>query len=124
MMVRFSYVISRMLRAGAMYDLINVGNVGQWRDGPILSQAPYPAVLVARAVAQNGKLVLVLYPGEPQPQYELVIRNLHPETAYSVICNGCLSQSLAPGATVRDILIRITGRTEVIITPVSIIILP
>ena len=50
-------------------DMVNKGLPEAWKTGPILAEASYPAVIVARAVTDGQALDLVLHAGaEPGPQ--------------------------------------------------------
>lgn len=55
----------RFSRKDGFFDLVNRGNLPEWNTGPILDEAPYPQVLVARAVTDGAALHLVLRRGDP-----------------------------------------------------------
>ncbi len=58
-------------------DLI-VGGPLASPDGPVLAEAPYPDVLVARATNDGGALDLVLRPGRAGGRFDLAVERLHP----------------------------------------------
>lgn len=89
----------------------------EWSTGPILADAPYPEVLVARAVTDGHRLDLVLRPGTTDATVtELVVRRLSPHETYSVT-GGTRPSVTADGNGVALIGVHLTGRTEVRVVP-------
>ncbi|WP_313802349.1 hypothetical protein [Sphingobium sp.] len=75
--------MGRFSRKDGFYDLVNRGNHENWNKGPILAEAPYPGVLVARAVSDGENLELVLRPGEAGGgTYVLELARLRPGARY------------------------------------------
>jgi len=106
----------RLARTNALHDLVNVGMPDSWRDGPVLEQATYPDVLVAKAVSDGTALDLVCYPGRKGSRQTLTIGQLKPGQAYR--CEGATE----PGATADghgnlDLEIDLDGRTELRVVP-------
>jgi len=60
---RMNLAGARFLRPGGLYDAVHSGMPAHWRTGPILDEAPYPEVLVRRAVSDGNDLDLVLSAG-------------------------------------------------------------
>lgn len=54
---------ARVLRSNGFHDLVAHGMPQAWREGPLLSEATYPDVLVAGAVSDGAALHLHLAPG-------------------------------------------------------------
>lgn len=78
------YAMARFGRAQGMSDLVN-GNIPEaWRQGPLLTEAAYPAVLVARAVSDGSGLELVLRAGEGPQRTTLALGRLQPGRTYRV----------------------------------------
>jgi hypothetical protein len=83
-------------RKNGFFDLVNRGNPESWDTGPILSEAPYPGVLVARAVTDGEALELVLRPGTPDAGRVAVrLARLVPRRRYSV--RGAVESELTAG---------------------------
>lgn len=87
-------------RPDAHYDRVNTGLPKPWATGPILEQAPYPDVLVARAVTDGVALDLVLRPGTVPGRRRLGLTRLRPGGRYRVT-----------GAVEREITADQLGRT-------------
>jgi len=86
-------------------------------DAPYLSEAAYPAVLVARAVAKNRGLSLVLYPGLASGPQHIAFGGLMPERHYHVEGGAGGFLRADPDGTAR-LTVPLTGRTPLRIFPV------
>ncbi len=84
--------LARFGRRGGFHDLVAVGPDDAIREGPVLAEAPYPDVLVARAVSDGAALDLVLRPGSARGRFPLVVANLRPHSRYAV--SGATEASL------------------------------
>jgi linalool dehydratase/isomerase-like protein len=73
-----------------------------WDHGPRLADAAYPAVLVAKAVAHQDRLDLVLYPGDRPGRRFLHLDRLQPGACYRT-----------PGAVTADVTADAAGRATV-----------
>jgi hypothetical protein len=107
----------RFSRKDGLFDLVNRGNRPEWDTGPILDGAPYPDVLVARAVTDGRRLDLVLRPGRLEGgRHPLGIRRLVPGSRYWVLgaLDGYIEADTEGGAIVT---VDLTGRTEIAIFP-------
>jgi hypothetical protein len=72
-------------RKNGFFDLVNRGNPAAWNTGPVLDEAPYPQVLVARAVTDGAALELVLRPGTPDTgRVAIRLARLVPRRRYEV----------------------------------------
>lgn len=135
--------IGRVERDGVVhYNASNLGNLmviessfgitGGWREaictrppvsvlrGPILADATYPDVLVARAVSRDGDdLDLLLYPGRtPGLQHAIGIERLKPGRRYRV--EGGLAASEMPDSQGRlRVAVRLDGPTTVRVLPAA-----
>jgi len=93
---------------------VREGPVASTLTGPLLVEARYPHVLVARAFSDGENLELVLYPGGSSHLEQLGIERLRPNTQYR-----CSSGN--PSAFVSDafgkatIDVPLNGRTQVLI---------
>ncbi|MFW0796923.1 hypothetical protein AAFP30_24170 [Gordonia sp. CPCC 205515] len=82
-----AYALARFLRRDDLRGLA-VGEVPDaWRTGPILTQAAYPDILVAKAVTDGDGLDLVLYPGSGPVRTTIGVSRLAPRTRYRL--TGC-----------------------------------
>src|SRR5690606_12021026 len=87
-------------------------------EGPVLSEARYPDVLVARAFSHGDDLELVLYPGREARPQRIVISRLRPGGEYAV--QGANGQRFtASGAGTAELSVMLDGRTPVGIAPVQ-----
>ncbi len=66
----------------AFRGLVSDGVPGRWRIGPILADAAYPDVLVARAVSDGDDLELVLRPGNGSLRTTIAVERLRPGHTY------------------------------------------
>ena len=65
--------------------MITEGPEEQTRRGPLLDEAPFPGVLVAKAYSHDGdSLDLVLYPGKEAGKFELGFSRLRPGETYDM----------------------------------------
>jgi Linalool dehydratase/isomerase len=76
--------MGRMMRHHAWHDLIRHGLPAGVLESPTLAEAPYPDVLVARAVSDGRDLDLELVPGDGPGRVNLRLANLAPGQAYVV----------------------------------------
>jgi Linalool dehydratase/isomerase len=89
-------------RKNGFFDLVNRGNPEEWNAGPVLEEAPYPDVLVARAVTDGDALHLVLRPGGSDTgRVGIRLGRLIPGRGYVV-----------SGAAPADFIAGIDGRAE------------
>ena len=107
----------RVNRANGMHDLVARGMPDAWRRGPVLEEAQYPAVLVAKAVSDGQALELVLYPGLERGRRELGLAQLVPGRRYR--CGGCVEAEVLADAQGRArIALDLEDRHELRVEPV------
>lgn len=94
--------LGRFGRYSALRDLLAFGAPEQWRTGPVLAQAGYPDVLVARAVTDGHALDLVLRPGGGPVRTTLAIERLVPGREYAV--TGAAESTVTADASGRALL--------------------
>lgn len=90
-----THLMARFGRVGAMRDLVNGAVPAAWRRGPILAQAAYPDVLVARAVTDGEALELILRAGGDAGRTTLAIQRLAPGREYSI--DGAVDGAVTAG---------------------------
>jgi hypothetical protein len=108
--------LGRFGRRSALRDLVVFGAPEAWRRGPVLADAAYPDVLVAKAVTDGQALDLVLLPGAGPVRTRIGIERLVPHRTYAVTgaVDGEVVASSA-GAAVVDV--ELGGRRELRIAP-------
>jgi hypothetical protein len=108
--------LARFTRENALDDLVHGRLPEQWRTGPVLAEAAYPDVLVARAVTDGAGLELVLRPGAGAVRATLGLRRLTPGRVYSV--SGAATDRVTAdhdGAALVDV--DLADRTEITVRP-------
>ncbi|MGK8523052.1 hypothetical protein ACRS6B_16480 [Nocardia asteroides] len=110
------HALARFTRADGLRDLI-LGTVPpEWRTGPILGVAPYPDVLVAKAVTDGSALDLVLRPGGSAKRVRLALERLLPRRTYRV--TGATEPTLIADDSGRGVVeVDLGGRRDVRVTP-------
>lgn len=112
-----SQVVALMGRIVRHQDLVHGTLDGPSENcmrGPLLADAPFPAVLVAKAYSQNGNdLDLVLYNGERSGKFELRFERLAPGQEYD-LGNGQSVVADDKGGAKATFLV--DGRTDIKIT--------
>lgn len=84
--------LGRFGRHSALRDLVVHGAPDAWRAGPVLANAAYPDVLVAKAVTDGTALDLVLRPGAGPTRTSLHLARLVPGRTYTV--TGALTDTV------------------------------
>lgn len=114
--VNAMYVIARFGRSGAFRDLVTAGRDEATATGPVLDAAPYPDVLVARAVTDGTDLDLVLRSDNGGGRYPLELARLRPGATYSV--TGAVADTLTADRDGRArIEADVEGRVELALAP-------
>ncbi|HEY2735776.1 MAG TPA: hypothetical protein VGI70_17380, partial [Polyangiales bacterium] len=107
----------RINRANGMHDLVSRGMPEAWRRGPLLEEAAYPHVLVAKALSDGRALDLVVYPGHEPGRRELGFTQLTPGGRYR--CAGAVESELVADAQGRArIHVDLDGRHQLQMQPV------
>jgi hypothetical protein len=103
---------ARIVRRDDFRNAVVKGPPARAVSGPILAEAKYPDVLVARAHSLGGDLELVLYPGvQPGPQ-RLRLERLRPGALYAL--NGARENVCRADDTgAASIVVDLQGRTPV-----------
>ncbi|KQU04012.1 hypothetical protein ASG56_11335 [Rhodococcus sp. Leaf7] len=109
-------LMARFSRPAANRDLVGAGLPTQWLTGPQLAEAPYPDVLVARAVSDGRDLDLVLFPGATGSRVTLVVDRLVPRRTYRV--RGAVTEAVQSDDDGRArVQVDLAGRTAVRLDP-------
>jgi hypothetical protein len=104
------------MRTGDFRKSFVVGPPQSVFEGPILADARYPDVLVAKAFSRGDDLELVLYPGAGAGTQKLGVERLKPGATYELQGgNGATFRADDLGRATLEIDLR--GRTPVQITP-------
>lgn len=108
--------LGRFGRRSGLRDLVAFGPPREWRDGPVLDEAAYPDVLVARAVSDGAALDLVLVPGEGPLRTRIGLAQLRPGASYDV--RGAWPETVVADGEGRAALeVDLGRRTEVRVSP-------
>jgi hypothetical protein len=97
-------------------QLVTQGPAESTRRGPVLTDASYPEVLVARAFSRGEDLELTLYPGKSDGQQSLKVERLQPNRRYMVSGAAC-DTLVADSSGSASLTVRLSGRSPVRITP-------
>ncbi|KAM6529606.1 hypothetical protein FALCPG4_007736 [Fusarium falciforme] len=115
-----SQVIALMARLVKQRDLANAtlhGPSDEALSGPLLEDAPFPEVLVAKAYSEDGKkLDLVLYNGKEPGSFKLGFERLAPGKQYSLSTGGSVTANSTGKAWAE---VKINGRTQIILQPAA-----
>ncbi|KAF2490591.1 hypothetical protein BU16DRAFT_518028 [Lophium mytilinum] len=114
----FFYNMARLkgtlLRRNDWLNLVREGPSKTALAGPILSQVPYPGVLVAKARSHTSKdLELVLYPSAAAGDFTLGVSRLEPGRKYTY----GKQEATADSSGNIHISVHVEGRTPVTLTP-------
>ena len=108
--------LGRFGRHSGVRDLLVFGAPEAWRRGPVLAEADYPDVLVARAVTDGRGLDLVLRPGNGTVRARLGLGGLVPDRTYDV--RGAVEPTVVASATgTARFHVDLGGRLEVTVVP-------
>jgi hypothetical protein len=86
--------------------------------GPMLEEAKYPDVLVAKAFSKGSDLELVLFPGGAAGVQELGVNRLRPNQTYRV-SGATVDQIAADENGGIRLQVPLNGRTRVLVEPIS-----
>jgi hypothetical protein len=86
--------------------------------GPILTDAKYPDVLVARAFSNGDDLELVLYPGANPGRQDIRVERLRPGSKYAMR-NGSEHTFTADNNGAASLSVELNGRTPIHIVPAN-----
>jgi len=112
------HVMARFTTENAMADLM-AGKVPKpWKTGPILAQAGYPDVLVARAVTDGRALDLVLRPGNGCGRTVLGVERLAPRHDY-VVTGGVDNTLTADDDGCALLTVDLDDRLEILLRPAA-----
>jgi len=109
---------ARMVRCGDFRKAVTQGPPEAVFRGPLLTEARYPDVLVARAHSDGNDLDLVLYPGGLPGTQRLRVERLRPGLRYLVVGAG-EPELVADESGAAWIGVELRGRTSVRITPAA-----
>jgi hypothetical protein len=117
-MANFYALLGRFGRHSGLRDLVGFGAPAAWRTGPVLAVAPYPDVLVARAVTDGRALDLVLHPGGAPVRARLVVERLVPRREYAVL-GAVAARVVADDRGRAELEVDLGGRHEVRVQPLE-----
>ena len=110
------HILARFTRHNAMREMVAFDLPEAWRRGPLLAEAAYPDVLVAKAVSDGSALDLVLRPGRGPTRTRLALDRLEPGGSYEV--SGGLQDRIVADEHGRALLdVELSDRVEVRVAP-------
>ena len=110
--VHAKLIMGRVATTNSQYDLVNQGSDERWLNGPLLTDATYPKVQVAKAVSDGTNLELVLYPENEPDTQEIELSQLEPDKQYRVTGSARNEQSVFADAQGKARLsVDLDGRT-------------
>ena len=112
------HVLARFTKENSMAQLLAGEVPDAWRTGPVLAQAAYPDVLVARAVTDGRALDMVLRPGTHGERTVLGIERLAPRHDY-VVTGGVDDTVTADDEGRALVTVDLDDRREVMLRPAS-----
>lgn len=108
--------LGRFGRRSALRDLLAFGTPEAWRTGPVLAEAAYPDVLVAKAITDGHALHAVLRPGADAVRTRVRVQRLVPHREYAV--TGARADGVVASAAGEAVLeLDLGGRHELRIAP-------
>lgn len=110
------HVLARFTTENAMHDLLSGKVPAHWKTGPVLAEAAYPDVLVARAVTDGRALELVLRPGSGGGRTTLGVERLAPGHDY-VVMGGVDENVTAGDDGCALVSVDLDARHEVVLRP-------
>lgn len=103
-------------RTAGWLDLVEKGMPAHWRAGPIISDVPYPDVMIARAVGDGNALHGVLRSTNRGGRFPLGLDRLHPRRTYTV--SGSSDCSITADDQGRAVVtVDVDGRREIEVIP-------
>jgi hypothetical protein len=112
-------IIGAMQQRNDLRNAVCFGPDASVLRGPILAEAEYPAVLVARAFSRGEDLQLVLYPGTKNGHHRIGIERLEPMRRYQVTGVPDTEVIVADAEGRAKLTVNLQGRTPLDITPQS-----
>jgi hypothetical protein len=110
------FALGRFIDKHGYTDAVRAPLPGEWRDGPLLADAPYPQCLVAHAATDGHDLRLALRPGAGGGRIELSLARLRPGREYRI--TGAIVDSItATGDGTATMNVDLNERTEVRLHP-------
>lgn len=102
-------------------NTVNVGPPEHTFEGPLLAEAPYPQVVVAKAWSHDGKdLDIVLYPGQEGmiERVRLSLERLKKDGKYTVKQEGEEKHIVGDKDGKAFVEVTVEGRTPIYISPI------
>lgn len=111
-------VMGKIVRTGDFGRTFSQGPAPEMLRGPVLEEASYPQVLVARAVSDGASLDLVLHPGAGDGLQAIGLAQLAPGRRYRV--SGAAETEIVADAEGRaPLTVPLCGRTAIHVAPTA-----
>ena len=113
-----SIIQGLLMRGGDVSSMVHDGPPAGAMRGPLLSEAEYPQVLVAKAFSNGEDLNLVLYAGLPKkPQQTIGLSRLQAGRRYTVRGVPGTDAVTADASGNASLAVELKGRTEIVLSP-------
>ena len=113
-----AFLLAKASLPGSHFDRVNRGVSDAIASGPVLADARYPDVLVARAVSDGSALELVLRPGSGAGRQSLTVERLRPGASYAL--RGAVEdEAVASADGFASFAVDLYDRREVTLAPVG-----
>ena len=112
----WAHAIEFTARAGTHNAIRHAANKFS-TGGPVIRDADYPQVLLARAHSNDGCLHAVLYPCGESGVQPITLAGLRPEKRYRI--NSGSEELVTDSRGESTLQVNLCGRTEVLVTPIS-----
>jgi hypothetical protein len=110
------FALGRFIDEHGYTDAVRAPLPREWREGPLLADAPYPQCLVAHAETDGTDLRLALRPGAGGARIELSLARLRPGRAYR-ITGATVDSITATDDGTATVDVDLNERTEVRLHP-------
>lgn len=111
------FIQGLLMRSCDVRSMAHDGPPAATLRGPLLDEASYPEVLVAKAFSDGNDLSLVLYPGSKETRQKLGLSRLQPGRSYAVTGVAGVTSLVADNNGRASLEAELNGRTSIHLTP-------
>ena len=111
------FIQGLLMRGGDVRSMVHDGPPPGTFRGPLLDEASYPDVLVAKAFSDGNDLSLVLYPGSKETRQKIGFSRLQPGRSYAVTGVTGVTSLVADNNGRASLEVELNGRTSIHLAP-------